>query len=191
MQKEATDLGADFSLATLLAPLPASSAGVCFDVLMHIDANLAPVVLADVCKAQGLGQFDSTVFENVIWKLTNYLPSMCQLHYGPGNLSARIKDLQSLSPDSTLVRIPARDGRCPACADIDLCPRRGVDRCRRRKNLPLLKATMPEEEGAMEVRYKFYSWSAGVQYASFEESRCPKCERFFLGSWSYKKNFIN
>ena len=184
----AGDPGAHFSLARILEPLPVDCTAAFCDVLAHVDATLALPVLKCVLSEQGCGQVDDNVLANVLWKLQTFLPSLVITRCQPGKLAARLKEMQDVAPDATLVRIPARQGMCPHCEGISLCPCPGIDRYTRGRNLPVLKAdaarrgTPPESN--VTVRYKIYSWTAGVQYAVFEESRCPKCSRFFLGGWS-------
>ena len=44
------------------------------------------------------------------------------------------------------------------------------------------------QQGRCEEHYfKVYTLMAGIQVASFQESQCPACKRFFLGDWTYAK----
>eukprot|EP00959_Pyramimonas_sp_CCMP1952_P219855 4596863-Pyramimonas_sp.AAC.1 len=48
--------------------------------------------------------------------------------------------MQDAAPDVTLVRIPARQGTCPRCEGISLCPCPGIDKCASGRNSPILRA---------------------------------------------------
>ena len=182
------DIGRDFSLARVIDPLPVRCVGAFVDVLNHVDVSIAAPCLQAVLLKQYQQDIPGRTLQNIVWKLQQYLPSLIELRFPAGRLTARHKDLQVLVPEATLVRVPARTGPCPYCPD-ELRARPGADRCNRGRNLPNQKAiTAATGERFEVIRYKLYSWAAGVQNAIFDESRCPKCERFFLGGWSYRKN---
>ena len=56
----------------------------------------------------------------------------------------------------------------------------GVDRSH-------IKGIAANDAATLEHRFKLYSWTAGVQYARFAETKCHKCRLTFLGPWQYRK----
>ena len=176
----AADAGKHFSMARVLHPWPAERFHILVDMMSQLQEPLASVFLqAALRKESGLA-LSAAQISNVIWKVRTYFPSMLALRYPPGNLSARLKEIQELAPAEPTVRLPPREGPCPRCQG-PLIARASMVASSHARNLPSAnKAPGP-------IRFKFYSLAAGVQYASFTEAVCGACRRIYLGAWSYQR----
>jgi len=156
-----TAAGADFSLAGLLAPLPVEFAGQVLDIIRCVPASLAgPVLQQCSFKQHGL-DLAGKVAENVIWKISHYLPSVSfQGHRRSLGLPAMLKDFRELCPDLPLVEVGESLSQCHLCADAPMQPRRAMCKATISSNLPDTIGTH-----VTDVPFKVYSLTAGVQHS--------------------------
>ena len=174
----AHDLGQEFSFASLMKPLPMSAFDTLAAVLSLVPPGLAPPFLEQALLRDHQTQVDARTIANVLWKLGHFLPSVLRLHRPSSMRDPRLKELQSLAPDSNTVFIPATRRACPECGEtVGECFPRG--RSKVANNLSSVVAAH---------RYKVFSFGSGVQYASFQEAECRPCRFRFLGGWQYRKN---
>ncbi|CAK0873892.1 unnamed protein product, partial [Prorocentrum cordatum] len=174
-------LGAEFSLATLLAPLPATAFGDVARVLSAAPSALAvPFVKTLAERNHGVELADNTV-TNVLWKLGHYGGIGRGVDYDFNN--PRLKDLQKLAPSAPTIQVHSNHGVCPRCrrAELQRCSPKTSSRVpfniKRRNGVGMI----------LETRCRVYTMGAGIQNASFSEEYCPKCSLCFLGQWQCEK----
>ena len=170
--------GSDFSVAQLLSPVPTHVAGKVFRVLADVPATLAAPIIRVVVAAACTLQLAEGVAKNVVWKVSHYLPALCQHASSVGDLPRSLKDFFSLSSGATLAQIPNLRAVCACGHPLSCRPRM------EKANIP---CNLPGIGGTREHRFKVYSLAAGVQFASFEEKYCNKCRWFYLNCWRNKK----
>ena len=176
-------LGQDFSVSRLLSPLPASTLPTLCSLAACVPAALLPPVLQQVA-AKTLGvPLSDEVASNVVWKLQYYVPAVFESSLGPTcvDAPASMKTFQALAPCAVLLQVHNNRDTCPFCDNAPSLKRRES----------AASATVPNSLHGQcqleEHRFRVYSLAAGVLFASFQESSCPFCKRFFLDDWCFQK----
>ena len=177
--KPVEPLGSNFSLARVLSPIPCSRFHVVANVLALVHEDLAVPVLRAALAEADVQLVDEEV-ANVLWKLKTYLPSCFCLQHAVGHLPASLKKLQALDSNLTLVLATTSSFTCNRCPGaVPVLPCTPVDRSTVNQNL--------KSPTLCENRYRMFSFTAGIQNASFQEARCPQCRAYFCAGWRYDK----
>lgn len=173
-------VGAHWSLAALLFPLPCRLFHVLADVAAMVSRPLvAPVMVARLAASEGVC-LTSAEIENVFWKLETYLPSVLRVQHSPGALPPKLKELRAACPDLPLVLAGAYCERCSHCPDNPPLEKTAViDRSQVNQNFAV--------KVLLENRFKFYSFTAGLQHLAVQEAKCHQCGTYHCCGWQYKK----
>ena len=148
-----SDPGCEFSFASLLFLLPPPAFAAISNVVSTVPTTLAPPFICQLLLRDYGIHVEFQTVENVLWKLGGYLPSSLAQTHDNGINDPRLKDLQGLAAELNTVALPPLRSRCPY----------GVPS----------EGPRPHQGGAASdyrALLSGFSLSAGIQYASFQES---------------------
>ena len=177
----ADDAGANFSLTTLLFPLPPCALSIVTRVLSAVSPALATPFLQALLKQELNIAVEANTLHNIFWKLSTYVPSVTTRHVDIGE--PFLKELQGLAQDQPVVEVDALRKVCPHC-DGELEARGWKDRGHIQNNCKGGSC----DAAVVDNRYKIFSLGCGVLYARFREEYCRECHLYYIGGWQYKKN---
>lgn len=178
----APDLGADFSLASVLSPAPVSAIGTVLEMIRAVpELTLCTPMLQEALRQKHAVECSDAQVKNILWKMKEYLPFLLPSQGYVGRLDATVKMAQAFLQDNTTVAIPPSRTVCPnGCGELGLCV--PVDRARISCNIKGRSHVTK-----VDSRFCLYSLAAGVQRASFQEAYCRQCKKHYLGCWSYAR----
>ena len=164
-------------LERILSPVPVSAFSAVTDVLACVVAHLSAPILQQVLKTDYNVDLRLKEVENVLWKVSQYLPGLVAGRTIVGQSPFRLKKYQELCPEVAIVSVPCRKAPCPCGKAVE--PRVAVSSAKLPNNL--------RGQDTMDNPFLFFSQAAGVQHAEFTEAYCPACRVYFLGGWQYSK----
>lgn len=176
------NVGAEFSLRSITHPLPPKALSVLFDILSLVPFDLAEPFLLAALRREVDSDVGDNAARNVLDKIANYVPDIMPPPPSLRDLPPRLKELAPLAPGEPTVLVQSLRAVCAKCEKEKTMLRERRSSCALGSVAGL--RGKPDKDTQLFV---LYSHTAGVQYATFQESYCRACKKFFLGGWMFDK----
>eukprot|EP00438_Fugacium_kawagutii_P006465 Skav206262 [mRNA] locus=scaffold265:166705:169001:- [translate_table: standard] len=165
-------------LERILCPVPAFAFSAVADVLRDVAVHLAGPILEQVLNTDFQLNLRLKDVENVIWKVTQYLPCLARAGASLGHLPFSLKRYQDLCPEAVTVSLPCRQTHCQ-------CGKAVMQKAASAS--ATVPNNLPGRQEDMDNHFLIFTQAAGVQRAEFCEKFCSTCRIYFVGGWQFEK----